>query len=167
MADGTFAVLWLLLGLTDPVGCGGGHCAPDVPRLAVSGGEVLERRADAVSELYLRYDPGLQIGPYRPAAGLSIAGDGALWIGLGSVYAIPFAGRRFYVELHFMPGLHIPNGGFDLGGPIVFRSGIEIGYQDAEGWRYGLAYDHRSHGGLFDRNPGMETVQYRVGLPMR
>ena len=164
MADGTFAVLWLLLGLADVADADRGATEP---RLVLSAGEVLERRADAVSELYMRHDLGRSIGPYRAAMGVSVTAAGETWLGIGGTYALPLPGRRFYAELHFMPGIYLPNGGFDLGGPIAFRSGIEIGYESPEGWRYGIAYDHRSNGGLHDRNPGIETVQYRVALPLR
>jgi hypothetical protein len=35
------------------------------------------------------------------------------------------------------------------------------------GARIGLSVDHRSHGGIFARNPGVETVQFRVTFPAR
>ena len=37
-----------------------------------------------------------------------------------------------YAQLHAMPGLYADNGGFDLGGPMEFRSGIELGYENRE-----------------------------------
>ena len=164
MADGTFAVLWLVLGLSGyGADCAGEDCGA-TRRLILSGGEVLERRADAASELYVRYDPGAGNGGYDPAIGLSVGAGGAVWMGYGATLTFRIDG--FYAELHFMPGLYIRGDGFDLGGPLAFRSGIEIGYEDPEGWRYGLAYDHRSNGGLFARNPGIETVQYRVAMPL-
>ena len=70
-----------------------------------------------------------------------------------------------YAELHLMPGLYLGNGEFDLGGWLEFRSGLEVGFQASDGWRLALAYDHRSNGGIFAQNPGIETVQIKVGFP--
>jgi hypothetical protein len=172
MADGTFAVLMLVLGLTDMAR---NHCGTETgcfgrsdvtPRVAFSGGEVLERRADPASEIYLRYDLGHKRGPFGSAAGLSIGENGETWIGFGQTYKIDIS-DRFFAELHSMPGLYFDNGGFDLGGPIAFRSGVELGYENRQGWRFGLSYDHRSNAGIYDENPGVETVQFRVSVPTR
>ena len=79
-----------------------------------------------------------------------------------------FIGKSpFYTELHAMPGLYAAGDDFDLGGPIEFRSGIEFGYESRGGWRYALSYDHRSNAGIYDDNPGVETVQFRVSMPLR
>ncbi len=173
MADGTFAVLMLIAGLTD---MGMNHCgtetgclgtSPTTPRLAFSAGQVLERRAASASEIYLRYDLGHKRGPFGNAVGLSVGEHGETWVGFGSTYTHNFGNGPLYAELHSMPGLYADNGGFDLGGPIEFRSGIELGYEGRNGWRYALSYDHRSNAGLYDKNPGIETVQFRVSRPLR
>ncbi len=173
MADGTFAVLMLIAGLTD---MGGNHCGTSTgclggsdttPRLAFSGGQVLERQADSAAEIYLRYDLGRNYGPFATTVGLSAGENGEAWIGMGATYTYQFGASPVYAELHAMPGFYAANGGFDLGGPIEFRSGIEMGFESGNGWRYGLSYDHRSNAGLYDDNPGIETVQFRVSMPLR
>ena len=173
MADGTFAALLLIAGLVDMglTHCGsGGGClerTDDIPRLAFSAGTVVERRADESTEVYLRYDPRTRFGPFGTALGLS-AGDGVgTWLGAGVTWDWQFGRTPFYGELHAMPGLYVEGDGFDLGGPVEFRSGIELGYEAANGWRYALSYDHRSNAGLYDDNPGIETVQVRVSVPLR
>ncbi|OZA01556.1 MAG: hypothetical protein B7Y02_17545 [Rhodobacterales bacterium 17-64-5] len=55
--------------------------------------------------------------------------------------------------------------GPDLGGPVEFRSGVEIGFIANNGLRFGLSYDHRSNGGIYEDNPGLETVQLRLSVP--
>jgi hypothetical protein len=171
MADGTFAVLMLIAGLTDmglnycgtQTGCLG--ATPATPRAAVAAGSVIERQAEEAPEIYLRYDLGHRRGPFGQALGLSTGAAGS-WIGFGSTYTIPFGTGPVYAELHSMPGIWI-EGDHDLGGPIAFRSGIEIGYEMDNGWRAALSYDHRSNAGLYDDNPGIETVQLRVSVPLK
>ena len=173
MADGTFAVLMLIAGLTD---MGANHCGtPDgclgqsmeAPRLAFSAGSVIERHADEAAEIYLRYDPAVRRGPFGTAMGLSVGEHGETWLGAGATWDFAPMRSPLYAELHAMPGLYLDNGGFDLGGSLEFRSGIEIGYEARNGWRYALSYDHRSNAGIYDDNPGIETVQFRVSVPLR
>jgi hypothetical protein len=173
LADGSFAVLLFVLGLTD---MNMNHCGSDagclatsdtVPRFSIAGGEVLERNAEAAPELYLRYDLGKTIGPFGTAAGLSVGEAGETWVGYGATYTIPFGRSRAYAELHAMPGLYFDNGGFDLGGAVAFRSGLELGYETRNGWRMALTYDHRSNSGLYEDNPGIETVQFKVSVPLK
>lgn len=172
MADGTFAVALIVAGLFEMGGSGcwqAGNClarSETTPRIAFSSGEVLERRAKPAGEVYIRRDFGHKFGPFGTAAGLSIGENSEVWVGFGQTYLIDFGNSPFYAELHAMPGLYFPNGGFDLGGPIEFRSGIELGYENRQGVRFAISYDHRSNTGVFyDENPGIETVQFRVSLP--
>ncbi|MFW2589046.1 acyloxyacyl hydrolase [Sagittula sp. SSi028] len=173
MADGTFAVLMLVLGMTD---MGLNHCgtadgcigkSDTTPRLLVSGGEVLERNADTMGEVYLRYDLPYKRGPFGEAIGLSVAEGGETWIGFGHTYKMQLGSTPIYGELHAMPGLYFDNGGFDLGGPIEFRSGVEVGWEARNGLRMALSYDHRSNAGIYDENPGIETVAFHVSVPLR
>ena len=172
MADGTFAVLLYVLGLTD---MSLNHCGTDAgcfgrsevtPRVSLSAGEVLERRAESAAEVYLRYDLGRKRGPFGNAAGLSVGENGETWVGFGTIYTLPLGDGGAYAELHSMPGLYFDNGGFDLGGPIEFRSGVELGFETRRGWRMALSYDHRSNAGIYEDNPGIETVQFRVSVPI-
>ena len=172
MADGTFAVLMIVAGLTDmnlnycgtATGCLGKSEAPG--EFAVSLGEVLERRAEPAGEVYYRFNLPVKDGPFQRIAGLSVGEEGETWIGFGQAWTYDFT-RSVYTELHAMTGLYFDNGGFDLGGPIEFRSGIELGYRNRSGWRFGLSYDHRSNAGIYKENPGIETVAFRVTLPIR
>jgi hypothetical protein len=165
------AVLMLILGLTDmnqnycdaPGGCLAPQ--PTQPRFMMSQGEVIHRRAKPADEAYMRYDPGTKLGPFGQAAGFSVGQKGEVWAGYGATYSIPLGLTGFYIEFHLMPGVYLSNGGFDLGGWLEFRSGIEVGYETASGWRYALGYDHRSNGGTFKKNPGMETMHLRVSAP--
>ena len=171
MADGTFAVLMIIAGMAD---MSFNHCGTETKclgraeaqsRVNLSVGEVIERQADEQTEVYLRYDLGQSYGPFGLSLGLSTLEDGEAWVGFGPTYTLQGA-SPLYAELHTIPGVSVENGGFDLGGPIAFRSGIEIGYETTAGWRIGLSYDHRSNAGIYDDNPGIETYALRVAIPI-
>ena len=173
MSDGTFAIIMAIVGLTDmsqnycgtETGCLG---RSDVtPRFALSAGEFDDPGTTASREVYLRYDLGHRNGPFGHALGLSFADEGETWIGFGQTYLWQPNRSRLYAELHAMTGLYDANGGLDLGGPIQFRSGIEIGYENRSGWRYALSYDHRSNADIYASNPGVETYMFRVSVPLQ
>ncbi|EPX84741.1 acyloxyacyl hydrolase [Salipiger mucosus] len=173
MADGTFAALLLIAGLTDmgtnycrtATGCLG--AGDQGSRVAFSAGTTVSRRADEGPEGYLRYDFGRTIGPFGQALGLSLGEESGAWVGYGLTWKTFLGTSPFYTELHAMPGLYAAGDDFDLGGSVEFRSGIEFGYEARNGWRYGVSYDHRSNAGLYDENPGIESVQFRVSMPLR
>ena len=172
MADGTFAILMFVVGLTDmnrnycgtETGCLGR--TETQSRFAISAGEFDERTSPSNREIYLRYDLGHRNGPFGHAIGFSVADQGETWIGAGQTYLWQPDRSRFYTELHAMTGIYFENGGADLGGPIEFRSGIEIGYENRAGWRYALSYDHRSNADIYSPNPGVETYMFRVSVPL-
>lgn len=173
MADGTFAMLMLAFGLTDmgynycgtETGCLGR--TDDQRRISISAGEWLERRATPQSELYVRYDLGQKLGPFGNAVGLSVAENGETWIGYGQTYDFEIGDSPFYGELHAITGIYANNGGFDLGFPIEFRSGVELRYENDAGWRFAVGYDHRSNTGIFPGpNPGVEMAFFKVSAPL-
>ena len=172
MADGTFAILMFVAGLTDmsrnycgtETGCLG-HI-DTTPRLALSFGEFDDPATASNREIYIRYDLGHRNGPFGHALGISFSNGGEAWIGYGQTYLWHPERSRFYTELHAMAGLYDADDGLDLGGPIQFRSGIEFGYENRNGWRYALGYDHRSNADIYSSNPGVETYMFRVSVPI-
>ncbi|MFY0681484.1 MAG: acyloxyacyl hydrolase [Thalassovita sp.] len=168
--NGTFAVLFLLGGLSDMAinYCEEGCLAraPDQERFSVSGGDVQFQGNSIGSEAYFRYEFDHRFGPFQNAVGASITDSGDFWLGFGQLWTVPFANNRAYVQMHAMPGIYVQGNGPDLGFPIEFRSGIELGYETRQGWRVGLSYDHRSNADIKALNPGMETVQLRVSIPL-
>ncbi len=121
-------------------------------------------------EAYVRYDMGTSFGPFQPTVGLSVTDSNDVWVGLGATHTTHFwtrpSGAGAYAQLHFMPGLYAQGTGPDLGHDIEFRSGAEIGYQAKNGVRVGLSFDHRSNGDISSLNPGLETLQLRVSVPL-
>jgi hypothetical protein len=103
---------------------------------------------------------------FHPTVDFSVTDQGGVWFGAGIYIEAQHetqAGNLF-IGASFEPGLYIQNDEFDLGFPLQFRSGAEVGIKTKNGIRLSLSYDHRSNGNFFGGiNPGMETVQLRVG----
>ena len=173
MADGTFAALMFILGLSDMQA---NHCGNEagclwrgetIPRLYVSAGEVIKRRARPGPEAYFRYDLSYTNGPFGNIIGFSISERQETWIGYGQTYLMNSGMEPIKAELHAMTGLYDKGLGHGLGGRVAFRSGLDLIYETKVGVRYALSYDHRSHIGIYKENPGMETIQFAVSFPLK
>lgn len=172
--DGRLAVLFFVVGLTDMKtnDCDTGCIArtPSQEGISLSLGNVIFQDKAVGSEAYLRYEMGTSFGPFQPAVGLSITDTDDVWVGLGATHTTHFwkrpSGAGGYAQLHFMPGIYAQGAGPNLGHEFEMRSGAEIGYQAKNGVRVGLSYDHRSNAGLSIPNPGIETLQLRVKVPI-
>jgi len=70
-----------------------------------------------------------------------------------------------FLGLSFAPGLYFQGGEVDLGLPLEFRSGFEVGTFIHDDWRISLSYDHRSNADLSAINPGIETIELRISRP--
>ena len=172
ITDGTFAVVGLVAGLLD---MGVNHCPNDgclarndvTPYASIALGETVFQENSVGEEVYFRRDTGIANGPFQLVYGASASSDGELWAGIGHAYTVPIPFENMFLQLHAMTGLYEEGEGVDLGGPIEFRSGIEIGYQNRQGLRIGIGFDHRSNAGLYSNNPGLETVHMRVSIPTK
>jgi lipid A 3-O-deacylase len=167
--DGTLAVLTLIFGLWDMTAnyCETGCLARSEVQgyTAVSGGPVFSNNDRIANEIYIRRDTRRKFGPFQMTYGLSVTDQSAVWMGAGPTYTVPLKSDTIFVELHTMAGLFLKGDGPGLGGPIEFRSGIEIGYEVGNGTRFGLSYDHRSNAGIYADNPGIESFQLRLAMP--
>lgn len=100
-----------------------------------------------------------------PTAGVIAGSRGALYFYGGLRFEVPL-GERWTVGPSWAAGLYHRAVSFDLGGPLEFRTGIELAYRMANGSRLGVCLYHLSNGGLFERNPGSESLilTYSAGL---
>ena len=111
MADGTFPVLTLALGLWD---MSQNHCpndgclaANDVPAYtALSAGNVFFQDENVDHEIYIRRDTGKANGPFQLIYGLSVTGRGDAWAGLGHAYTMSNRSQSAYMQLHATAGLY-------------------------------------------------------------
>ena len=169
--DGSLAVLFLLAGLTD-MGinhCGNEGClarADARSEAALGYGDVIFQDKTIGRETYVTYAFGLTYGPFQPVIGASVTDSGDAWIGFGATYTANFAANRLYARMSLMPGYYSHGNGPDLGHDLEFRSGLELGYRANNGIKIGISYDHRSNAELASVNPGMETLQLRVSIPL-
>ena len=172
ITDGTAAVVFLVAGLID---AGVNHC-PNEGCFAknevqaynsLSFGNTYFQEGEVGEEFYFRRETARADGPFQRIWGISASTDGELWAGVGHAYTITNRKQNLFLQLNAMTGLYEKGSGVDLGGPIEFRSGISVGYQNKVGVRMSLSVDHRSNLGIYSDNPGLETVQFRVSIPTK
>lgn len=167
--DGTFAALTLVFGLWDMAEnhCATGCLAANEAQgyTAISIGAVYLNEDQIANEIYIRRDTRRKFGPFQATYGVSVTDEGSVWVGAGPSYTLPLKSEAVFVQLHAMAGLYLQGDGPDLGGPVEFRSGVEVGFFADNGTRFGLSYDHRSNADIYEANPGLETVQFRVSVP--
>lgn len=92
-----------------------------------------------------------------PIGGLLVASRGSLYVYGGVLLDVPL-GERWVAIPSFAAGIFHLGSGQPLGGPLEFRSSIELAYRFSDGSRLGLSLSHLSNGGFYDRNPGTESL---------
>ncbi|HEX6202770.1 MAG TPA: acyloxyacyl hydrolase, partial [Thermoanaerobaculia bacterium] len=147
--------------------------------LVAGGANVLDdEEQTGLAGLEARWDPfrlpfGRRHLPVIPALGLTANGDGGTYgylsfrvdvlaaaAGLGGGAAPrPATERPWLVTVytglgHYRPG----DDGRELGGPLEFRSGLELSRRLGARTRLGLSFDHLSNAGVYERNPGTESL---------
>lgn len=119
------------------------------------------------AEAYVRYIDRPRLGPFAPVYGASISDRGAAWAGAGLAWTWNMAQPGAYVRASTMFGLYEKGSGPDLGGPVQFRSGIELGWRLTPEFRIGIGFDHRSSAGIQKPNPGLNTVHLFFSRALR
>jgi hypothetical protein len=103
-----------------------------------------------------------------PVAGLIAGSSGSLYVYTGVQADIPLGGpfRRWMLTGGWALGLYDRSPEFDLGGPLEFRTSLGLSYRLANGARLGVCLYHLSNGGIYEPNPGSESLvlTYRAGV---
>ncbi len=94
-----------------------------------------------------------------PLAGFMLTEEQSTYAYLGVQRPFPFA-RRWRVTPGFGAGVYSAGDGKDLGGPLEFRSSLELAVDLAPGSRLGLALYHLSNASLYDKNPGSNSLVF-------
>ena len=102
-----------------------------------------------------------KFGPLQRGRSISLTDQGGLWLGSGFIRRVEL-NHAFNLNFDFFPGVYIKNNEEDLGGWIMFRSGIELEYSLDTEWKISLGYDHRSSGDIWKYNPGLETIKLSI-----
>lgn len=93
----------------------------------------------------------------EPAVGALVNEDDGFY-GYGSL-RFPFhRGERWRLTPYTGLGIYSAGDGKDLGGPVEFRSGLEVAARVGRSWWFGVNYFHLSNAVLYDRNPGAESL---------
>jgi len=139
------------------------------PRLAVSAGQIYFQDERSGWETRATYIFGDQyFGRFSPLVDISVTDAGGTFVGVGLYQQMDFSlgDLDMFTGFSFTPGLYMRGNEVDLGYPLEFRSGAEIGVRLAQGWQASVLYDHRSNAGLGDINPGLETIQLKISKPI-
>jgi len=93
-----------------------------------------------------------------PATGAMVNSQGAFYVYGGLRADMPLGSSPWELSIQFAPGIYSHGDkGLKLGGPVEFRSGIEISRRLAPG-RVGLMLFHLSNAHIYVHNPGSESL---------
>jgi hypothetical protein len=116
------------------------------------------------AELGLQWRGGGRLWILHPMAGGMVTHKGSYYLYAGFSFDLPL-GRRLVLRPSFAPGYYNQGSGKDLGYPLEFRSGIEVGWRFSNRARLGFEVSHISNAKLGDHNPGANSVMVMVAIP--
>ncbi|MDH3255404.1 MAG: acyloxyacyl hydrolase [Acidobacteriota bacterium] len=90
-------------------------------------------------------------------AGSAANDEGSFWVYGGARYELEVASEWMLVP-GFAVSLYEEGGGKDLGGLVEFRSSLELRHRVSERLKVGLVAYHLSNAGIYDRNPGSNSL---------
>jgi hypothetical protein len=100
-----------------------------------------------------------------PAVGAKINTDGGIYGYVGLNYDWQFL-PNWYVMPSVDFGAYRHGSSVDLGGVAEFQEGIEGGYVFDNGYRVGAKFSHSSNAGIYNHNPGEESLTVNVSFPI-
>jgi lipid A 3-O-deacylase len=153
------AVLLLLVAAAPPAQ------SEELRSLALSGGVFRFNKSDNQVEVGAELRLPTQTWKLVVATGLYWATEGSFY-GFGGLRRDFSLGGGWQVTPGFGVALYEQGNGKDLGGLIEFRTLLEISHQWPRGKRLGAAIYHLSNGGLYDQNPGSNSVIVTYSFPV-
>ena len=112
------------------------------------------------NEIQFDFGHDFSNGPLQRITSISMTDDLGTWLGHGFYNEIEFF-ENFSLGFSFIPGAYYEGKEVDLGGWIMFRSGVQLNYNFLEDFSVSFAFDHRSSGDIWRFNPGLETWQIK------
>jgi len=100
----------------------------------------------------------------RPQLGVFVTDDAGYYAYAG-IFTDIYFGRRWVLSPSIAVGGNSEGNGKDLGGPVEFRSAVELAYRFDDRSRLGLQFGHLSNAGLYDDNPGANFLILNYSLP--
>lgn len=137
------------------------------PALLSFGGGVFDfhREKYRTGEFRIEYKSCYEYALFRPMLGAMATLEGAfyLYAGFGIDWVIS---NHLLLSPNFAAGYYNHGGGKDLGFPLEFRSGVELGWVFCNQVRLGVHFYHLSNASLGHRNPGEESLVLFLAIPI-
>lgn len=102
---------------------------------------------------------------FRPLLGLMATARGSAYVYAGLNFDILFF-DHLLIAPGFAAGYYARGGGKNLGYPLEFRSGIELGWLFDNEYRLGVHFYHLSNASLGHKNPGEESLLLFYDIPL-
>jgi hypothetical protein len=165
--SGRRAALWLALVVT--AGAGSSTHALEVIAL-VGEHDIGKQRDDLPIEggFTLRFT-GADIWRSRsgialvPSLGGMATEENAYYGWVGGALFIPL-GERWALVPEVGAGAYERGDGKNLGGTLEFRTGLEVGFRASDAFRIGVGYYHLSNAGVYEVNPGVNSLVFTFGF---
>lgn len=133
--------------------------------LSVSGGVFdLFRSKYRSTAICLEYKPSFDLKKMRVISGVMGTFDGSFYFFSGIAIELFFCKNLFFSP-NIALGLYLKGNGKDLGCPLEFKSGIELGIQH-ERHRFSLNFCHISNAHIGNKNPGAEIMLLTYSLSL-
>jgi lipid A 3-O-deacylase len=100
----------------------------------------------------------------RPIVGASVLQDGGNYIFGGARYEYNLT-ERWQIAPSFAAGIYSA-GSIDLGGPLEFRSGLDVSRRISPDLSVALGFYHLSNGGLYSLNGGSESLVFSLAYDL-
>jgi hypothetical protein len=139
--------------------------AAEPTSLAFSGGVSNFNKSPTRIEVGFEFRTPINVWGMAVAAGLTVNDDKSAWVfgGLRRDFSL---GGPWIITPAFAIALYEQGDGKNLGGPLEFRSALEIGYEWPGRKRLAFAIYHLSNAGIYDHNPGMNSLILTFSLPL-
>lgn len=154
-------VAWSLALSLLAVGAG----AEEPRSLAVSAGVFNFSKPDSAVEAGVEIRQPIHVWKLVLAGGLYGNVDGAFY-GFGGVRRDFSVGHRWWLTPALGIALYEEGDSKDLGGVVEFRSAIEVGREWSSRSRLALAVYHLSNAGIYDTNPGSNSLILTFSFPL-
>lgn len=119
---------------------------------------------ETAAELDLQFRLKDKFWIFKPQFGVFITSDEAFYAYAG-LYIDIYFGRRWVLSPSTAIGAFEEGDGKDLGGPLEFRSALELAYRFDDRSRLGLQFGHLSNASIHDDNPGEEFFILNYSIP--
>ena len=141
--------------------------AEDIGRFTVGAGayDVLQQDDNLAAAFDVEWRPGVRyFDVIAPFAGGFVTGERSTYgyVGFGLEFVIA---DQFVIMPFTGAGLYARGAGNDLGGPVQFRNGLELGYRFDNGSQIGVSGSHISNANIYDENPGTEVLMLHYSVP--